>query len=120
MWGDADAGLSWSDVHGMMAAARVYRRASNHKLMDVPAMKLLAAALLVFTPLSTIAQSERADLILIHGQVLTVDAHDTVAQAVAIRRGVILKAGSDADIQAFAAPDARVMDHGCRFHANES
>jgi predicted amidohydrolase YtcJ len=52
--------------------------------------------------------------------VLTVDAHDTVAQAVAIRRGVILKAGSDADIQAFAAPDARVMDQGCRFHANES
>jgi len=110
MWGDADVGLSWSDVHGMMAAARVYRRASNHKLMDVPAMKLLAAALLVFTPLSTIAQSERADLILIHGQVLTVDAHDTVAQAVAIRRGVILKAGSDADIQALAAPDARVID----------
>jgi predicted amidohydrolase YtcJ len=55
-------------------------------------------------------QSAKADLILIHGHVLSVDAHDSIAQAIAIRRGVILKTGSDAEIEALAAPDARVID----------
>ena len=73
-------------------------------------MNRLVAALLLLTPLPTIAQSEQADLILIYGQVLSVDAHDTVAQAIAIRRGVILKIGSDAEVQSLAAPNARVID----------
>jgi predicted amidohydrolase YtcJ len=66
--------------------------------------------LLLFTPLAARAQSETADLIFVHGQVLTVDAHDTVAQAIAVRRGVIVRVGSDSEIQALAAPDARVID----------
>jgi len=69
----------------------------------------VAMLLLVF-PLLAIAQAEQADLILLHGQILTVDPHDTVAQAVAIRRGVILKTGSDAEVMALAAPNARVID----------
>lgn len=62
---------------------------------------------LLLTPLAATAQ---ADLILIHGEVLSVDAHDSVAQAIAVRRGVILKVGSDAEVEALAAPDARVID----------
>ena len=73
-------------------------------------MQRLAIALLLAVPLTAMAHSEQADLILLHGKILTVDAKDTVAQAIAIRRGVILKTGSDADIQALAAPDARVID----------
>ena len=73
-------------------------------------MRHFAAVLLLSTPLAAMAQSEQADLILIHGHVLTVDAKDTVAQAIAIRRGVILKTGSDAEVQALAAPNARVID----------
>jgi predicted amidohydrolase YtcJ len=75
-----------------------------------PTMNGFAAALLLLTPMLTLAQSEQADLILIHGQVLTVDAHDSVAQAIAVRRGVILKTGSDTEIKALAAPDAQVID----------
>jgi len=56
------------------------------------------------------AQDSSADLILIHGRILTVDANDSIAQAIAIRRGVILKVGSDAEIQALAAPGAKVID----------
>jgi predicted amidohydrolase YtcJ len=56
------------------------------------------------------AQAAQADLILIHGHVLTVDAKDTVTEAIAIRHGVILKTGSDAEVQALAAPNARVID----------
>jgi hypothetical protein len=73
-------------------------------------MHRLAAALLLLNPLLGIAQAEKADLILLHGEVLSVDSHDTIAQAIAIRRGVILKTGSDAEIQALAAHNARIID----------
>ncbi len=39
-----------------------------------------------------------ADLILVHGKILTVDAKDSVAQAIAIRQGKILAVGSDEQI----------------------
>jgi len=53
------------------------------------------------------------DLILIHGHILTVDAHDSVVQAIAVRGGVIVKVGTDAEIQALATPATRVIDlHG--------
>jgi predicted amidohydrolase YtcJ len=69
------------------------------------------AGLFFATQLS--AQAPTADLILIHGRVLTVDAKDSVAQAIAVRHGVIVKTGTDAEIQALAAPGAKVIDlHG--------
>jgi predicted amidohydrolase YtcJ len=70
----------------------------------------LAAAFLLLNCSFAFAQAEKADLILIHGQVLSVDAHDSVTQAIAVRHGVILKTGSDAEVEALAAPDARVID----------
>lgn len=73
-------------------------------------MRCLAAILLLSTPLAAMAQAAQADLILIHGHVLTVDAKDTVTEAIAIRHGVILKTGSDAEVLALAAPNARVID----------
>src|SRR5580658_6068933 len=73
-------------------------------------MNRLAAALLLLAPLPALAQPKTADLILVHGQVLSVDAHDSVAQAIAVRRGVILKIGSDTEVQALAAPNAQVID----------
>jgi predicted amidohydrolase YtcJ len=61
------------------------------------------------------AQKPTADLVLIHGHILTVDARDSVVQAVAIRHGVIVKTGSDAEVMGFAghAPGLRIIDlHG--------
>jgi predicted amidohydrolase YtcJ len=78
--------------------------------MALRPMRRLVAALLLLEPLLGFAQAEQADLILLHGDVLSVDSHDTVAQAIAIRRGVILKTGTDAEIQALAAHDAQVID----------
>jgi predicted amidohydrolase YtcJ len=72
--------------------------------------RLAVTTMLLVTPLFAIAQSQQADLILIHGQILTVDAHDSVAQAIAIRKGVILKTGTDAEIRSLAAPNAQVID----------
>src|ERR1700733_9589902 len=76
-----------------------------------PDMNRLATALfLLLAPLLAVAQPEKADLILIHGQVLSVDAHDSIAQGIAVRRGVIIKIGSDAEVQALAAPNAQIVD----------
>jgi len=62
-----------------------------------------------------IAQTDTADEILLHGHILTVDAKDTIAEAVAIRKGVIVKVGTDAGIVEFAgkASGIRIIDlHG--------
>jgi predicted amidohydrolase YtcJ len=69
-------------------------------------------ALVVLSARFVAAQDSAADLVLIHGHILTVDAKDSVAQAVAIRHGVIVKVGSDAEVLEFAGknPGLRVID----------
>jgi predicted amidohydrolase YtcJ len=60
-------------------------------------------------------QSPNADLILIHGHILTADSSDSVAQAIAIRHGIIVKVGTDAEVLEFAGnvPGMRIIDlHG--------
>jgi len=54
----------------------------------------------------------KADLLLLHGHILTLDAADSVAQAVAIRHGVIVKVGTDAEVLAWAGhtPGLRILD----------
>ena len=57
--------------------------------------------------------ADHADLVLTGGSVYRVDAARSWAQAVAIRAGRILAAGSDADIRAMAGPRTEVLDlHG--------
>jgi predicted amidohydrolase YtcJ len=51
-----------------------------------------------------------ADTILVNGNVITVDAQDTVAQALAIKNGRILAVGTDAEIRRLAGEDTRVID----------
>jgi predicted amidohydrolase YtcJ len=80
--------------------------------------KLSASSVLLGTLLITQilpAQNPAADLVLIHGHILTVDANDSVAQAIAIHHGVIVKVGTDTEVLEFAgkAPGARIIDlHG--------
>jgi len=50
------------------------------------------------------------DLILAHGTVLTVDAQDSVAQAVAIKGSRIIKVGSDAEVLALASSKTTLID----------
>ena len=76
------------------------------------ATSFLLASLVLTRTLS--AQSP-ADVVLIHGHILTVDTNDSVAQAIAVRHAVIVKLGRDAEVLAFAgnAPGLRVIDlHG--------
>ena len=79
--------------------------------------KLTASSLLLGSLLftRTLPAQVPADLVLIHGHILTVDANDSVAQAIAVRHGVIVKVGTDAEVLEFAGntPGVRIIDlHG--------
>jgi predicted amidohydrolase YtcJ len=70
------------------------------------------AAIACFLAASS-ASAQTPDLILVHGKILTVDAKDSIAQAIAIREGKIVAVGSDQDVLQLAAGTARVIDlHG--------
>src|ERR1700722_10438380 len=71
-----------------------------------------AAGWLVFA-CGAIAAAQTPDTILIDGKILTVDAKDSVVEAVAIAKGKIVAVGSSAEIQRRAGPTTRVIDlHG--------
>ncbi len=80
---------------------------------NLSASSVLLATLLFTRHLP--AQNLAADLVLVHGHILTVDANDSTAQAIAVRHGVIVKVGTDAEVLEFAgsAPSVRIIDlHG--------
>ncbi|MFO1465363.1 MAG: amidohydrolase family protein [Steroidobacteraceae bacterium] len=56
------------------------------------------------------ASALTAQLVLVHGKVITVDARDSITQAVAIRDGKILKAGTDEEVLALADSNTQVID----------
>src|SRR5262249_13835163 len=51
-----------------------------------------------------------ADLILNNGKIITVDANDSVVQAMAIASGKILAVGTNEEIQKFANSKTRIID----------
>jgi predicted amidohydrolase YtcJ len=72
--------------------------------------RLLATAL--FATLAAHAQAP--DTILVNGKILTVDARNSVQQALAIREGKIAALGTSAAIRATAGPATRIIDLGGR------
>jgi predicted amidohydrolase YtcJ len=60
-----------------------------------------------------LSAAQTPDLILINGKILTVDAKDSIAQAVAIAKSKIVAVGTTPEIQRMAGPATRVIDlHG--------
>jgi predicted amidohydrolase YtcJ len=51
-----------------------------------------------------------AETLFVNGRVITMDAADTVVQAVAIRDGLILKTGADQTLRALTGPQTQVID----------
>ncbi|HEX2453141.1 MAG TPA: amidohydrolase family protein, partial [Vicinamibacterales bacterium] len=52
----------------------------------------------------------RADLVLIHGKIITVDAPDSIAEAVAIAGGNIVSVGTNDQVKASIGPATEVID----------
>lgn len=63
---------------------------------------------LLFLPAFLPAQ--QADLLLINGKIITVDAKDSIAQAVAISKGKIIAVGTNDAVRKTAAPGAKIID----------
>ena len=72
--------------------------------------------LLRLLPLAAVAFAAQgpADVIIVNGKVITVDARNTRASAIAIKDGVFLAVGSDANIRKLAGPSTRTIDAGQR------
>jgi len=62
------------------------------------------------TPAPAPAMAAQAQLVLLRGKILTVDAADSVAEALAIRDGKIIAVGSSADILRLAGPRTRRIE----------
>jgi hypothetical protein len=61
----------------------------------------------------TPAAAPAPDLVLVNGKILTVDANDSIAEAIAIREGKIIAVGSNGNIAKLANDTTRVIDlHG--------
>ncbi len=79
---------------------------TNRQLLPSAAAWLLLAFV-------RIASAQTPDLILINGKILTVDAKDSIVEAVAIAKSKIVATGTTAEIQRRAGPATRVIDlHG--------
>ena len=76
-------------------------------------MTCAAAVLLSAAPAPT-GQQPPADLVVVNAKVLTVDANDTQAEAVAIRGNTFAAVGTTAAIRKMAGPGTRVIDAGGR------
>jgi predicted amidohydrolase YtcJ len=73
-----------------------------------PLLALLAATAFA-------ADSQPADTVLRNGIIATIDAHDTLAQSLAIRDGRIIYVGTDAGAKPFIGPATQVTDLHGRF-----
>jgi len=72
--------------------------------------RVIGLALAPLVAASAGAQQPRADLVLLHGDLFTVDSQHPRAQAIAVRGDRIAAVGADADIQRWVGPKTRVVD----------
>ncbi|GAB2528056.1 amidohydrolase [Microbulbifer agarilyticus] len=56
------------------------------------------------------SSSDKADRIFVNGTVITLDANNTLAEAIAVKEGRILAVGSTREIQALASTDTETVD----------
>jgi predicted amidohydrolase YtcJ len=76
---------------------------------------VLLATLATLSPAQTASArpATKADMVLINGTILTVDAKDSVAEALAIRAGKIIAVGSKQQILALSGSHTQILDlHG--------
>ncbi|SHF81095.1 hypothetical protein SAMN04487965_2760 [Microbulbifer donghaiensis] len=79
----------------------------NNKFMKINSCLAVLALLLGLTACS---EDPAADRIFINGDILTIDANNTVAQALATEGERIVAVGSRQEIEALAGPDTEIVD----------
>ncbi len=86
------------------------RLADNGRDFGGQGMAILRLAAAVALLAARPALAAPVDTILLHGHIITADAKDRIAQALAIRDGRIVRVGSDAEIAALAGPQTQIVD----------
>ncbi|HEY5910309.1 MAG TPA: amidohydrolase [Verrucomicrobiae bacterium] len=71
---------------------------------------ITAAWLTLSLPFALLSQEAPPDLILHHGRIVTVDRAFSIAEAMAVREGRILRVGSDGDVLALKGPNTEMVD----------
>lgn len=71
---------------------------------------VLAFLLLNFNGLQSSESNDFADMVLINGKIITVDPEDTIGEAVAVKDGLILKVGTNLEIQALVGSSTDVRN----------
>src|SRR5262245_57293675 len=94
----------------MCGMCRTARMPASFVLAGMSVSLVMAVA--AWRPMA--AQSSPADVILLNGKIITVDAQDSIAEAVAISAGRIVAVGRTADIKARAGRGTQVIDLGGR------
>jgi hypothetical protein len=95
----------------MILLAELFRRHSKWLLFSL--LLCFNSPPTVFARSATGDQAKNSDLILIHGKIITVDAKDSIAEAIAIHDGKIVAVGTTDEIRKLAPKNARVIDlHG--------
>ena len=73
-------------------------------------MKPLLVAIALAIACSPVFSQQRADTVLTHGKILTVDSKFSVVEALAITNGRIIARGTSAQMARFAGPNTKVID----------
>jgi predicted amidohydrolase YtcJ len=86
------------------------RRPSGRRSRAVGGAIAVVGCAAVALPGAAMAAPKAADTVLRHGYVATIDHHNSIAQAVAIRGGRIAYVGSDRGVKAYISHHTKVVD----------
>src|SRR5215831_14542558 len=75
-------------------------------------MHLVRACLIALAVMTApiVVRAQAPDTVLVNGKIVTVDDRFTIAQALAVRDGRVVKVGDSAEIEALKGPQTRVID----------
>jgi predicted amidohydrolase YtcJ len=65
---------------------------------------------ILFILLASYQPGPKADIVLVHGKVITVDGHFTIAEAIAIKDGKIIGVGSNEEINAYIGDKTEIIE----------
>jgi len=82
----------------------------NSKTMKWLATTFLVAVFIAGIPVTSFGQAVKADLVIVNGNVRTMDAKRTVARSIAVLNGKIIAIGSDTETKGMIGPNTRVID----------
>ena len=107
------AALSW-------ALEACGRRGRERGLTPSPTASTAGETIPTWTPTSTslptssplASPEEAADTVFLDGRIITVDPHDSIAQAVAVKDGLIQAVGSGDDVRSLVGEKTKVIDLG--------